>query len=231
MENPLLLTTFVLVFVAFLFGPLFCGWLCAAGGVPEFLGRIIPNRFKLDLRNSTEPSAIRYGFLVGFVASSFYGLHISCAYCQYATLQDITTAFMAGNFGGINHLTFSAGLITFLTWFVIFGLFTKGGRGWCNYVCPVGASQSIFHWVGAKFGFTYKMRFIPEKCIECGTCAERCPMWAIKMNPGPNRNYHACIGCRECKAACPNRAISYARGVDSEMTLLVPGVVQATGKD
>lgn len=231
-DNPVLLTTFALIIIAFLFGPLFCGWMCPTGGVPEFLGKLIPNRFKLDLRAATEPSAIRYGFLVGFIATSLYGMHLSCAYCHYATFSDISIAFITLNFSNINHLTFSAGLITFTVWFVIFGLFTKGGRGWCNYVCPVGACQSLSHWMGSKLGFTYKMRFVPGKCSGCGTCEKTCPMWAIKMNSAePKRNYHSCIGCRECKAACPNDAIIYAKGAEAMPQLLAPKVAHMVSRD
>jgi ferredoxin-type protein NapH len=228
LENPALMVIFVIIIIAFLFAPLFCGWMCAAGGVTEFLGRLIPNRFKLDLRKHTEPSAIRYGFLAGFLLVPFIaGLSVACAYCHFITFQEISMGLITWDLSVVSRFTMTTGLIAFLFWFVILGLFTKGGRGWCNYVCPVGAIQSAFHRLGSALNFTYKLKFIPEKCTSCGKCEVRCPMWAIKMEPEQiTRNYNHCIGCQECKDVCPSGAIIYGRGqVENKSVPVQPEVV------
>ncbi len=40
--------TIVLLIIAFLVGPRFCGKLCPAGAVPEYLSKMIPARFKIN---------------------------------------------------------------------------------------------------------------------------------------------------------------------------------------
>jgi len=54
----------VLPLAAVAVGPVFCGWLCPAGALPEHLGRALPDRFKFDFKGSVEIVPLRYGFFV-----------------------------------------------------------------------------------------------------------------------------------------------------------------------
>ncbi len=48
-----------------------------------------------------------------------------------------------------------------------------------------------------------------EKCTNCGTCIEVCPVDVFeKGESSPNiKNPDDCIGCRACEAQCPESAI------------------------
>jgi len=70
-------------------GPLFCGLLCAAGAMSEYLSRMVPDRVKIDWSRWVNPVGIRYGFLVGYLAAPFVGGSIACAFCSYAFLERI----------------------------------------------------------------------------------------------------------------------------------------------
>jgi len=222
LENPLYLTVALLPLIAFLIGPLFCGWVCPAGGITEFLSRLVPSRWKIDYYRYLEPGAVRYGFLAGFLAVPFLGLSVCCPYCHYSSTQDLLSAVF-GDFSGLAYWG-STGLITIGLWFIVLGLFAKGGRGWCSYICPVGAVQNLAHAVGTLFGFTFRLKLAADRCSGCGTCITACPAGAVTV---PNRqaviNHHLCNGCLECLDACPTASLRYGRGAGAPEWVTVRG--------
>ena len=50
----------------------------------------------------------------------------------------------------------------------------------------------------------------PGKCVNCGICAEICPVLAIekKANTVQFQHQDSCINCFQCVAVCPNEAVS-----------------------
>lgn len=47
-----------------------------------------------------------------------------------------------------------------------------------------------------------------EKCVNCGLCADVCPMSVINMgNQGPEATEKLCIACGHCVAVCPHGAL------------------------
>lgn len=228
LTNPGYLTVFVLAFSALLVGPLFCGWLCPTGGVTEYLSKLVPDRFKIDLSGKLDPAPIRYGFLVGFIITPFVSSSICCSFCNYAIFQNV----VMGLTGGWQALAFwsSTTIITLLIWFVVFGLFTKGGRGWCNFGCPVGALQSFFHFLGTKVPFTYKLKYDKGKCNGCGACRKACSVWAIlPQDAGISISRHTCNVCLDCTVVCKKGALSYGRGLAEENTAVSQVPATETG--
>lgn len=77
-----------------------------------------------------------------------------------------------------------------------------------------------------KFGISaaHPSNFIPvldlDTCVECGTCAEKCQIDAIKMTDAGNGsnvqevNRQICIGCGVCVSACPTGALTMAQRTD-----------------
>ncbi len=214
--NPLYVLIFVLIGASVLIGPLFCGWLCP-GGMTEHLSRLIPKKYKINLRGSLDPAPVRYGFLAGFfvVSAPFINKSVCCGYCNWAWIEDAWNALFLrfeGVTGGHLFAYSSASIITFLLTFVFLGVFMEGGRGWCNFLCPAGALQNFAHSIGAKLPFTYRLKFLNDKCNDCYRCVKECPTWAIL--PAENSvsiNRHICNGCQDCVIACPTGALVYSR--------------------
>lgn len=195
--------------LALLAGPLFCGKLCLAGAIPEYISRIIPDRFKLNWQKHINPAPVRYGILIGFLITPALGLSVVCAYCNFSLMQRFILGGLTWDLGVIGSTT----IITAFIWLIVLGAFAQGGRGYCSYLCPIGAIQSLLHSIGSKVGFTYKLKYSAEKCVSCNLCVKDCPMGALQSSEdGLNYNIHTCITCRQCEHVCPQAAISYGQG-------------------
>ncbi len=49
---------------------------------------------------------------------------------------------------------------------------------------------------------------ITDDCVSCGTCAEECPVEAIKEGDGKFEiDENICTGCGTCASVCPTEAI------------------------
>jgi polyferredoxin len=207
--NVGIISLLLLVSAAFFLGPFFCAHLCASGALPEYLSRLMPKRFKIDWQRSVNPVPIRYGFFVGYLLSPFFAGSIACALCNYSFMERLIVGGVQGDIGPLG----STAIITAILWLGIFGVMAKGGRGFCSYLCPVGALQSAVHSVGARFGFTYKLRFIPSKCVNCKQCVKKCPMGALSHNDGVlSYEVYNCITCGQCAGVCAKKALSYGTG-------------------
>jgi ferredoxin len=77
---------------------------------------------------------------------------------------------------------------------------------------------------------TYYLSVIDQdSCIGCGTCVERCPTDAIKLNDNEKaeRDENSCFGCGVCVRFCPEEAISLKEGL-RKVFILPPRLRQST---
>ncbi|MGA1822309.1 MAG: 4Fe-4S binding protein [Thermoplasmatota archaeon] len=79
--------------------------------------------------------------------------------------------------------------------FGVIALVALVDRGWCRYLCPIGA----------MYGPTNKMAltdidFIEDKCIHCQLCIRDCPMG---INPKEAKTDPECVRCGRCIDVCP----------------------------
>ena len=84
-------------------------------------------------------------------------------------------------------------------------------RAQCGLFCPMGAFQSFTNKLSI-FG----VHIDKSKCVDCGLCADVCPMFA--MDRESIRNGQAkmtCSRCGKCIEQCPKGAIGYhIKGTD-----------------
>lgn len=100
---------------------------------------------------------------------------------------------------------------------VFLGLFTKGGRGYCLFICPVGTYNSLFHIFGRFVPGAFAMQVRKNACIGCTKCAQNCPMRAINMHERQATiDRRLCIICGKCAHGCPKQAICYQSNLAKE---------------
>lgn len=208
-----LLFCLLLAVTSLWFGPLFCGRLCPAGGFSEFLGSLLPDKYKIDWVKIVPILPLRYGFFLGFLFSVWLGFGIPCTYCNYYSLEIFVNLFITGHF--LNELT--SLFATFFLANLFFGLFTKGGRGYCLFLCPVGTYNSLFHLLGRFVPGAFSMQVQKKTCIGCSKCVQGCPMRAISLHERKAQiDRRLCIVCGKCAHGCPKRAICYQSNVVKE---------------
>ncbi|MDY2637979.1 MAG: 4Fe-4S binding protein [Phascolarctobacterium sp.] len=204
----------VLILVSLWFGPLFCGWLCPAGAFSEYLSRLLPDKYKINWAQLVPLVPLRYGFFLGFLGSIILGLGIPCSYCNYYALE-IFVGYL--HTGQLFNTSLSL-LMTFVVSNIILGLFTKGGRGYCNLLCPVGTMCSLMHVLGQLVPGAFGMQVDQNQCVGCGLCSKKCPMQAVAITQGKAQiNRHHCIVCGQCRQVCPRKAITYTNGMHREV--------------
>lgn len=196
--------------VTFFFGRLWCSHLCPVGGTTEIVNHWIPEKLRIDLSFMNAP-AFRYGYLFIYVAGTVIGIgSIACKLCNFRVIPFLIGSPFVPAYR--TYLATSMGVAGVAT-IGILGFLAKGGRGYCNLLCPVGAFDSIMNFWGSKFGFAKRIGTDEARCNGCGRCVDSCMVWAIKINDDQKakRDQTSCMSCRECERVCPNGAISYGK--------------------
>ena len=67
-------------------------------------------------------------------------------------------------------------------------------RGWCKYLCPVGAYLAPWNRVP-----TFGLRRVEETCKHCNVCDKACPMDIKEVGTKPEME---CILCGRCVDSC-----------------------------
>lgn len=213
MSLPFIACIVILLLVTLFFGPVFCGRLCPAGAFTEYLSKCVPSRLQISWRTYTEIVPFRYGMLAGFVILPFFDSLLACAYCNFFLFDLFVNYFVFGYFISLS----SSMILTLFLWAGLFGIFTKGGRGFCNFLCPVGAVQNLLYSFSSRLPFVYRLIIDRQKCIGCKSCRLACPMEAMVIEERKAVNcVHNCILCGVCISKCPEKAIRYGRKDDEE---------------
>ena len=213
-----------LLLMASLFGRGFCGWGCPVGLVQDVTRKTGVHR---TARKACAPGGMdrrlrwaKYGFLVAIPFLSWYFLDL--VYTRFCPIGGVT--------GTLPALTFYPGDWATSTWFSIkvisiasfFALVVFVGRGWCKYLCPVGAALAP----GNK---VTPLRLVRDekRCIDCGLCERNCPMTLEDIG---RKTDPECILCGRCTESCQHGCLKlkYApggRGTKITAALLVMVVV------
>lgn len=187
-------------------GRQWCSHLCPVGGAMELGSRLLPRRWKLSY--AQVPAApVRYGYLAVYLLAPALGVgSLCCSYCNFATVPRLFgAAFSAAD---LAFFLRSAGLVS-LGLVVALGFLARGGRAYCNLLCPVGALDALASRLGDRVG--RRVRIDPARCTDCGACAKVCPTWAIAPEGKATIDQLSCMPCRECEQVCTAGAISLAR--------------------
>ncbi|HOJ99583.1 MAG TPA: 4Fe-4S binding protein [Termitinemataceae bacterium] len=179
-------------FLAVLFGPVFCGWVCPMGTVQELIGKLGKKLFKKRY-NHFVPSR-----LDGYLRFLRYGVLVWVVYVTATSMKlvfsDVDPYYALFNFW-TGEVPLTALIILGLT--LIASLFIE--RPFCKYACPYGALLGIFN-IFRIFGIKRNQ----NTCINCKACDRACPM-NISVSTSTTVRHHQCITCLQCtsETACP----------------------------
>lgn len=189
-----LLEIAVLLAVIFVFGNLYCGWVCHKGGIQEFLFRPrwavrVPPKLDAALRNG------RWAILALIIAFPLI------AHEKFFNKVD--------PFKALFNLRGGALLLAFLGLTLVASVFFY--RPFCRYICPFGALAGAV----ASLGL-FRLKAGPE-CTACRLCAKACSAGAltIRKEGGRTEAVHKpelCLACMECRRACPRGAVEACFG-------------------
>ena len=96
-------------------------------------------------------------------------------------------------------------VIAVVTLVVLFILAWRGGRTYCNTICPVGTILSFF----ARFSWL-KIHFDANKCKNCSLCSKNCKAACIDFKTH-TVDYSRCVVCGNCIDSCKFGALKYSR--------------------
>ena len=240
-----------LVLLTLVFGRIYCSVICPLGVFQDVLSRL--RRKKNKYSYSKEVRWLRYPVLVLFVIALVAGVGIIfqllAPYSSYGRIATMIfqPLWMMGNnvLGTIAERADSYAFYTVDVWMkslpvfilalvtlvVLFVLAWRGGRTYCNTICPVGTILSFL----ARFSFL-KIRFDADKCKNCSLCSKNCKAACIDYKTH-TVDYSRCVVCGNCIDKCKFGALSYSfsptakksSSVDaSKRSFLIAGALAST---
>ncbi|MGI5821111.1 MAG: 4Fe-4S binding protein, partial [Bacteroidales bacterium] len=166
----------VLIIMTFLFGKIWCGWLCHIGALQEFLYKgerlqWLKSKKSQKILHIIQSSAV----VILIIAILITKTNLVCQYFPFVNI------FMLQIFNPITY--FLVGLVIISSLLIY--------RPFCRTVCPVGL---ILNWV-SRIPFAKRVRI--SECKECKRCHRLCKMGSIQGGAIDM----SCIACGECSQA------------------------------
>jgi formate dehydrogenase major subunit len=169
--NLILITVTVAGIIIFtvIFGRAFCSWICPYGTMLTFFGKI--KKDKRELPEVLRDTNIKYGILLGFFLSALVlGRYAWCDVCPIGAFYRTSGPFV---------YQFTWLLVFPLVFFVAIALMAVyyEPRGFCKYLCPLGAFIAILDRVSLN-----RVQLPSDRCVECHKCDDVCPMGIDVVN-------------------------------------------------
>ncbi len=213
-----------LLLLTLIFGRIYCSIICPLGVFQDVLARF--HRKKNKYSYSKELKWLRYPVLVVFICAAVAGIgslfQLLAPYSAYGRIATMIfqPLWKAGNnvLAMIAERADSYAFYTVDTWMrslpvliiaavtlvVLFVLAWRGGRTYCNTICPVGTILSFF----ARFSWL-KIRFDENKCKNCSMCSKNCKAACIDYK-SHTVDYSRCVVCGNCIESCKFGALRYS---------------------
>ena len=213
-----------LIILTLVFGRIYCSVICPLGVFQDLLARF--HRKKNRYSYSKEVRWLRYPVLAVFVIAGLAGIgSLFQLLAPYSSYGRIATMIFQPIWKGCNNLLAMAAehyesyafysidtwvrsmpvlIIAAITLVVLFVLAWRGGRTYCNTICPVGTILSFF----SRFSWL-KVHFDTDKCKNCSMCSKNCKAACIDYKTH-TVDYSRCVVCGNCIDKCKFGALSYS---------------------
>lgn len=220
-----LLVVVALVVLTLVFGRIYCSIICPLGVMQDLFGWLGKKAKKNRYSYSKEITWLRYIMLgllniavIGGIGSIIQLLAPYSAFGRIATmllqpLWQMGNNVLAGFAERADSYTFYTVdvwmkslpvlIIASATLIILAILAWRGGRTYCNTICPVGTLLSFF----ARYSWM-KIQFDADKCRNCSLCAKNCKASCIDFK-NHKVDYSRCVVCGDCLESCHFGALSY----------------------
>ena len=217
----------LLVVLTLLLGRVYCSVICPLGIFQDIVAWIGRRKKKLPYKFSPELRWLRIAFLVLIVVTLVAGLvPIAALLDPYASYGRIASNFFQPIYRYANNLlayvseradsyafysvdvwlkSLPTLIVAGVSAIVVVVLAWRGGRTYCNTVCPVGTVLGFL----SKYSL-FKPVINTDKCVNCGICARKCKASCIDSKQHAI-DYTRCVACMDCLNNCSHHAISYSR--------------------
>lgn len=218
----------VLVVLTLVFGRIYCSVICPLGVMQDVVSWLHGRRKRNRFTYSKEKKWLRYGMLGVFIISAVAGINaIVSLLSPYSSYGRIASSLFKPVYEAGNNVLASIAehfnsyafysvdvwmkslptlIIASVTFVAIVILAWRGGRTYCNTICPVGTILSFF----ARFSW-FKVRIDESKCVNCGLCTKNCKASAIDFK-NHKIDYSRCVVCGDCLGKCHKGALSFTSG-------------------
>ena len=216
-----------LVLLTLLFGRVYCSVICPLGVFQDAVSHLGTRGKKQPYHHRKEHPWLRYGVWVLFVVCLVAGIQAAVAflapYSAYGRmvqelLQPIylwgnnllaLIAERVGSYAFYEKEVWMRSLPTFIialvTLGIIIALAFRGGRTYCNDICPVGTTLSFF----SRFAM-FRPVIDTDKCKHCKACEHHCKASCIAIGKESAQiDYSRCVDCFDCIGACKFDALKY----------------------
>ena len=216
-----------LVLLTLVFGRVYCSVICPLGVFQDAVSHLGTLGKKQPYHHRKEHPWLRYGVWVLFVVCLVVGIQVVVAflapYSAYGRmvqelLQPIylwgnnllaLIAERVGSYAFYEKEVWMRSLPTFIialvTLGIIIALAFRGGRTYCNDICPVGTTLSFF----SRFAM-FRPVIDTEKCKHCKACEHHCKASCIAIGKESAQiDYSRCVDCFDCIGACKFDALKY----------------------
>ena len=217
-----------LLLLTVLFGRIYCSVICPLGIMQDIISWFngkLKKKNQFRFRYKAEKKWLRLGVLAIFVATLALGSHsLAAIIAPYSAYGRIASNLFAPVYQWGNNLlawvseragsyafystdvwikSLPAFIIATVSFVILFIIAWKGGRAYCNSICPVGTILGFF----AK-----RSVFAPvidtDKCKGCGLCSRKCKSSCIDME-NHAIDYSKCVACMDCLDTCKEGAVRY----------------------
>lgn len=214
-----------LVALTLLFGRIYCSVICPLGimqdGFAWFGKRVKKNRYRF----SPAKNVLRCIMLAVMALAVILGIgSLAALLAPYSAYGRIVQSLLAPLWAwGNNFLADWAGshdsyafytvdvwmrglstvVVGALTLIVLAVLAWRGGRTYCNTICPVGTVLGFL----SRYSL-FKPVIDTSKCNGCGLCARNCKAACIDSK-SHSIDYSRCVDCMDCIDKCRHGAISF----------------------
>jgi len=221
-----LVLVLTLIALTLIFGRIYCSIICPLGVFQDILARF--HRKKNKYSYSKEVRWLRYPVLVVFVIAGVAGIgslfQLLAPYSSYGRIATMIfqpiwklgnnlLAMVAEHYESYAFYSVDTWMrsmpvfvIAAITLVVILILAWRGGRTYCNTICPVGTILSFF----ARFSWL-KISFDEDKCRNCSLCSKNCKAACIDYKTH-TVDYSRCVVCGNCIDNCKFGALKYKAG-------------------